>query len=494
MADRGWAGAVGGSPARRRRAPRRPGGVRGAGGARRRPAGLPAPDGSPGAPWFPARGGRCCARRSGTGCRPWRSASARSCSPPRTPAWSSAARPGRRSGPGVVGRRDAAENDPLFRYVPLIPDVLQWHADEITELPRGATLLAASTRYPHQAFRLGDRAWGLQFHIECDAAMIADWATDSAQARRAGLRPGAGGRGLRRRCWPTSRRSGSRSPPGSPRWPSASWTTHDAARPAAARALMSRPTRATAGSPGTASAPPTATAAPAPPTCSARTGCGCGGREQEPADEAAAELLAALSRAADPDLALRQLHRIVEAERRATRDRRRSGPPLARGSRATPTTRAAAAADRGARRLVGARRPPGGQPRPAGRRCATAPDGLAPTAEGRLEPPTAATPVAALRTRVPAGAAADRGGRPDRRARPGADDGRALRAGRRDAGRGVRDRRRRAAGGHRAAPARRRGDGQVRRRRAELRLRRGRHLRAPPRTPTWPPRTRWPPG
>ncbi|MGW5561140.1 bifunctional [glutamine synthetase] adenylyltransferase/[glutamine synthetase]-adenylyl-L-tyrosine phosphorylase, partial [Micromonospora sp. NPDC003944] len=40
--------------------------------------------------------------------------------------------------------------------------------------------------------------------------------------------------------------------------------------------------------------------------------------EQEPVDEAAAELLAALSRAADPDLALRQLHRIVEAEGRAT--------------------------------------------------------------------------------------------------------------------------------------------------------------------------------
>ncbi|MEU5674718.1 bifunctional [glutamine synthetase] adenylyltransferase/[glutamine synthetase]-adenylyl-L-tyrosine phosphorylase, partial [Micromonospora sp. NPDC047753] len=39
--------------------------------------------------------------------------------------------------------------------------------------------------------------------------------------------------------------------------------------------------------------------------------------EQEPVDEAAAELLSALSRAADPDLALRQLHRIVEAEGRA---------------------------------------------------------------------------------------------------------------------------------------------------------------------------------
>jgi GMP synthase-like glutamine amidotransferase len=79
-------------------------------------------------------------------------------------------------GPGLVARRDAADGDPLFRWVPLLPDVVQWHSDEITELPLRAVLLAASTRYPHQAFRLGDRAWGLQFHIECDAAMIAEWA------------------------------------------------------------------------------------------------------------------------------------------------------------------------------------------------------------------------------------------------------------------------------------------------------------------------------
>ncbi|AGZ40102.1 type 1 glutamine amidotransferase [Actinoplanes friuliensis] len=84
-------------------------------------------------------------------------------------------------GPGLVARRDASDNDPLFKRVPLLPDVVQWHSDEITELPINAVLLAASTRYPHQAFRLGDRAWGLQFHIECDADMIAEWTrTDSA--------------------------------------------------------------------------------------------------------------------------------------------------------------------------------------------------------------------------------------------------------------------------------------------------------------------------
>jgi GMP synthase-like glutamine amidotransferase len=90
-------------------------------------------------------------------------------------------------GPGLVGRRDAADTDPLFKYVPLLPDVIQWHRDEITELPIGAVLLAASSRYPHQAFRLGDRAWGVQFHLECDLAMIADWAsTDVASLAELG--------------------------------------------------------------------------------------------------------------------------------------------------------------------------------------------------------------------------------------------------------------------------------------------------------------------
>ncbi|GLY01704.1 MULTISPECIES: type 1 glutamine amidotransferase [Actinoplanes] len=93
-------------------------------------------------------------------------------------------------GPGLVAKRDAADTDPLFKWVPLLPDVLQWHHDEITELPANATLLAASSRYPHQAFRIGDRAWGVQFHIECDAAMIEDWSrSDAATLAELGIDP-----------------------------------------------------------------------------------------------------------------------------------------------------------------------------------------------------------------------------------------------------------------------------------------------------------------
>ncbi|MFG3602108.1 type 1 glutamine amidotransferase [Micromonospora chersina] len=148
----------------------------------------PQADGSPGAPWFPALEGllRKAVRQRiptlGVCLGGQLLATAHAGQVERSPS-------GPEVGPAVVGKRDAADNDPLFRYVPLMPDVLQWHSDEITELPHGATLLAASTRYPNQAFRLGDRAWGLQFHIECDTAMIADWARDSELLAELGYDP-----------------------------------------------------------------------------------------------------------------------------------------------------------------------------------------------------------------------------------------------------------------------------------------------------------------
>ena len=88
----------------------------------------------------------------------------------------------------LVAKRDASDRDPLFATVPFTPDVYQWHVDEITVLPPGAVLLAASPRVTNQAFRLGERAWGLQFHIECDQAMLAGWAAgDGGSLAAAGL-------------------------------------------------------------------------------------------------------------------------------------------------------------------------------------------------------------------------------------------------------------------------------------------------------------------
>jgi GMP synthase-like glutamine amidotransferase len=83
-------------------------------------------------------------------------------------------------GPGLVAKRDVAADDPLFRPVPFTPDVVHWHYDAILDLPSSATLLASSTRYPNQAFRIGAAAWGVQFHLETTPEMVRHWAAEDA--------------------------------------------------------------------------------------------------------------------------------------------------------------------------------------------------------------------------------------------------------------------------------------------------------------------------
>ncbi|WP_375474856.1 type 1 glutamine amidotransferase [uncultured Jatrophihabitans sp.] len=83
-------------------------------------------------------------------------------------------------GAQLVAKRGAAANDPLFRPLPITPDVLQWHFDAITSLPPGAVQLASSPGAEHQAFRLGRVAWGVQFHIETTPATVRAWARGDA--------------------------------------------------------------------------------------------------------------------------------------------------------------------------------------------------------------------------------------------------------------------------------------------------------------------------
>lgn len=78
----------------------------------------------------------------------------------------------------LAAKRDAAGDDPLFGPVPMTPDVMQCHADVVTVLPPGSTLLLSGTGYPHQAWRQGRAAWALQFHPEPTAATVRDWARE----------------------------------------------------------------------------------------------------------------------------------------------------------------------------------------------------------------------------------------------------------------------------------------------------------------------------
>lgn len=61
---------------------------------------------------------------------------------------------------------------------PGVMPVVQWHHDTITDLPDTVEVLASSELYPVQAFRVGEVAWGLQFHLEATTDMVRGWAAE----------------------------------------------------------------------------------------------------------------------------------------------------------------------------------------------------------------------------------------------------------------------------------------------------------------------------
>ena len=52
--------------------------------------------------------------------------------------------------------------------------VLHWHGDQF-EIPAGASRLARTDGFPNQAFAVGTRILGLQFHLETEPAQIERW-------------------------------------------------------------------------------------------------------------------------------------------------------------------------------------------------------------------------------------------------------------------------------------------------------------------------------
>jgi GMP synthase (glutamine-hydrolysing) len=95
-------------------------------------------------------------------------------------------------GAKLVAKRDLAAADPLFWDLPLSPVVVQWHWDVVADLPPAAVLLMSSPTYAHQAFRVGECAWGIQFHVETPPEMVTRWAEqDSNQLAELGLDPQA---------------------------------------------------------------------------------------------------------------------------------------------------------------------------------------------------------------------------------------------------------------------------------------------------------------
>jgi GMP synthase-like glutamine amidotransferase len=99
-------------------------------------------------------------------------------------------------GVGEVHLTTAALEDAVFAPAPTPLPCVHWHSDTFS-LPPGAVHLARNDAYENQAFRVGARAYGLQFHVEVTASLAAHWgphlppgvfirASDVAHVARAG--------------------------------------------------------------------------------------------------------------------------------------------------------------------------------------------------------------------------------------------------------------------------------------------------------------------
>jgi len=83
-----------------------------------------------------------------------------------------------------VSLTQEGKEDRLFIGLPECIGTFQWHHDSF-DIPDDGVVLATSAVCPHQAFRVGASAWGLQFHPEVTETIIRDWCAwdRSTQAR-----------------------------------------------------------------------------------------------------------------------------------------------------------------------------------------------------------------------------------------------------------------------------------------------------------------------
>lgn len=97
--------------------------------------------------------------------------------------------PLREVGWGAVHWTANTSEEPVLDGLAASELVLHWHGDRI-QLPPGATLLGSSLHCPEQFFRLGQHAWGLQFHVEVGADALSRWLDEDHDYVRGALGPG----------------------------------------------------------------------------------------------------------------------------------------------------------------------------------------------------------------------------------------------------------------------------------------------------------------
>ncbi len=69
---------------------------------------------------------------------------------------------------------EEGKTDPLYAGLPGFHKVFHWHEDTF-DIPQDGVHLAANENTLYQAFRYGTCAYGLQYHIELNPAMLDTW-------------------------------------------------------------------------------------------------------------------------------------------------------------------------------------------------------------------------------------------------------------------------------------------------------------------------------
>ena len=81
---------------------------------------------------------------------------------------------GKERGWAPITLLDTAKGGPLEHVAPEKTNMFHWHGDTF-DLPEGATLLASSAKYNHQAFTWGKNVMGVQFHPEVTESLLQEW-------------------------------------------------------------------------------------------------------------------------------------------------------------------------------------------------------------------------------------------------------------------------------------------------------------------------------
>ncbi|WP_164515392.1 type 1 glutamine amidotransferase [Microbacterium sp. 10M-3C3] len=91
---------------------------------------------------------------------------------------------GLESGMVTIHWAAAAADDPLVHELRDPFSMPAMHFDGIVRLPDEAVLLGTGNAYPHQMFRVGSAAWGVQFHPEITPARFRSWRDGAPEGAR----------------------------------------------------------------------------------------------------------------------------------------------------------------------------------------------------------------------------------------------------------------------------------------------------------------------